>query len=85
MPTPQRQVPRARTYLLVDLTHGEVLVVTGACHADVLEPASRPGLISIHAELPTAQVFGDLPDEKETRERSEASWVWELLRSAFAQ
>lgn len=63
------------TYLLVDLTHGEVLVIAGACHTDVLEPAASPGLISIHTELLTAQVFGDLPGKTENQEESETSCV----------
>lgn len=57
--------PRGRladplTYLLVDLTHGEVLVITGAGHADVLEPAARCRLPGVQAELVSAQVLGDL-------------------------
>lgn len=56
------------TYLLVDLTHGEVLVITGARHADVLEPAAGPRLTSIHTELLVAQVFGDLPRKKENQD-----------------
>ena len=76
---------RARTYLLVDLTHGEVLVVTGACHADVLEPAASPGLLSIHAELPAVQVLGDLPGKRENQESSEASCVLGPTHSVFAQ
>lgn len=48
------------TYLFVDLTHGEVLVITGTCYTDVLEPAAGPRLIGIHAELLAAQIFRDL-------------------------
>lgn len=55
------------TYLLVDLAHGEVLVVAGACHPDVLEPAAGPRLTSIHAELLTAQVFRDLAGRERTQ------------------
>lgn len=57
------------TYLLVDLTHGEVLVVAGARHTDVLEPAAGPRQTGIHAELLTAQVFGDLPRKENQGQR----------------
>lgn len=63
---PGRRPHRLRetgTYLLVDLTHGEVLVVAGARHPDVLEPAAGPRRPGIHTELLAAQVFGDLPRE----------------------
>lgn len=74
------QKPPARkpqAYLLADLTHGEVLVVTGACHTDVLEPAARPGLIRVHTELLAAQLFRDLPQKRERRDGSEASSLQE--------
>lgn len=64
---------KPQAYLLADLTHGEVLVVTGACHTDVLEPAAGPGLIRVHTELLAAQLFRDLPRKKEHRDGSEAS------------
>lgn len=57
----------AHTYLLVDLTHGEILVIARACHTDVLEPAASPRLTGIHAELLAAQVFGDLLRKKENQ------------------
>lgn len=62
-----------QAYLLADLTHGEVLVVTRACHTDVLEPAAGPGLIRVHTELLAAQLFRDLPRKKEHRAGSGAS------------
>ena len=82
---PRTRLRASRTYLLIDLTHREVLVVTGACHADVLEPAASPGLLSIHAELPAVQVLGDLPGKRENQESSEASCVLEPTHSVFAQ
>ena len=60
-------------------------MVTGAGHADVLEPAAGPGLMSVHAELPAAQVFGDLPGKKGNQERSETSCALEPTHSTFAQ
>ena len=76
---------RVWTYLLIDLTHGEVLVITGACHSDVLEPAAGPGLLSIHTELPAVQVLRDLPGKRENQESSEAPCVLEPTHSVFAQ
>lgn len=79
VPTQRAEVParKPQAYLLADLTHGEVLVVTGACHTDVLEPAARPGLIRVHTELLAAQLFRDLPRKRERRDGSEASSLQE--------
>ena len=76
---------RVWTYLLIDLTHGEVLVVTGACHSEVLEPAAGTSLLSIHTELPAVQVLRDLPGKRENQESSEAPCVLEPTHSVFAQ
>lgn len=65
-----------QTHLLVDLTHGEVLVFTGAGHPDVLEPAAGPRRGSVHAELLRAQVFGDLSGRARAEEGQRHPVCW---------
>jgi hypothetical protein len=52
------------------------LVIAGARHTDVLEPAAGPRLMSLHTELLTAQVFRDLLEKKQTKVRGTLCGTW---------
>lgn len=51
-------------YLVVNVAHGEVLLVTGTGHADVLQPVPSSALAGINAEFLISQVISNLQKNK---------------------
>lgn len=48
------------SYLVIEVTHGQILLLTGAGPADVLQPVPSCTRASINTELLIAQVIGNL-------------------------
>lgn len=70
-----RTIMAKSSYLVIEVTHGQILLLTGAGPADVLQPVPSCTRASINTELLIAQVIGNLQ-----RNRRRNTWdIWQQV------